>query len=70
MSVRDIRLFGDPVLREACRPVTDVGAGLARLVTDLTETCRALRAGPGSPPPRSAWTCACSVTTLTASRGT
>ena len=40
MTARDIRLFGDPVLREVCRPVTDFGAGLARLVTDLTDTCR------------------------------
>ena len=40
MTVRDIRLFGDPVLREVCRPVTDFGPGLARLVTDLTDTCR------------------------------
>ena len=40
MTVRDIRLFGDPVLREICRPVTDFGPGLARLVTDLTDTCR------------------------------
>ena len=40
MTVREIRLFGDPVLREVCRPVTDFGAGLARLVTDLTDTCR------------------------------
>jgi peptide deformylase len=40
MSVRDIRLFGDPVLREVCRGVTDFGPGLARLVTDLMDTCR------------------------------
>jgi peptide deformylase len=40
MTVRDIRLFGDPVLREVCRPVTDFGAGLARLVTGLADTCR------------------------------
>jgi peptide deformylase len=40
MTVRDIRLFGDPVLREVCRPVTDFGPGLARLVADLMETCR------------------------------
>ena len=40
MTVRDIRLFGDPVLREVCRPVTDFGPGLSRLVTDLTDTCR------------------------------
>ena len=38
MTVRDIRLFGDPVLREVCRPVTDFGPGLSRLVTDLTGT--------------------------------
>ncbi len=40
MAVRDIRLFGDPVLREVCRPVTDFGPGLERLVTDLVDTCR------------------------------
>ena len=40
MTVRDIRLFGEPVLRGACRPVTDFGPGLARLVTDLMDTCR------------------------------
>jgi peptide deformylase len=40
MAVRDIRLFGDPVLREVCRPVTDFGPGLERLVTDLMDTCR------------------------------
>jgi peptide deformylase len=39
MTVRDIRLFGDLVLREVCRPVTDFGAVLARLVTDLADTC-------------------------------
>ena len=40
MTVRDIRRFGDPVLRGECRPVTGFGAGLARLVTDLMDTCR------------------------------
>jgi peptide deformylase len=40
MAVRDIRLFGDPVLREVCRPVTDFGPALERLVTDLMDTCR------------------------------
>ncbi len=40
MAVRDIRLFGDPVLREVCRPVTDFGPGLERLVRDLMDTCR------------------------------
>ena len=38
------------MLREACRPVTDFGAGLARLVTDLADTCRLPgRAGLASP---------------------
>jgi len=40
MTVRAIREFGDPVLREVCRPVTRFDDGLARLVTDLTDTCR------------------------------
>ena len=40
MTVRDIRLFGEPVLRGVCRPVTDFGPGLARLVSDLMDTCR------------------------------
>lgn len=50
MAVREIRLFGDPVLREVCRPVTSFGPGLARLVTDLMDTCRAPgRAGLAAP---------------------
>jgi peptide deformylase len=40
MTVRDIRLFGDPVLRGVCRGVTDFGPALARLITDLRDTCR------------------------------
>ena len=40
MTVRPIRLFGDPVLRETCQPVTRFDDGLARLVTDLMDTCR------------------------------
>ena len=40
MTVRPIRLFGDPVLREPCAPVTRFDDGLARLVTDLLDTCR------------------------------
>ncbi len=40
MTVRTIREFGDPVLREVCRPVTRFDDGLARLVADLTDTCR------------------------------
>lgn len=38
MSVRDIRLLGDPVLREECRPVEEVDDDVRRLVEDLTET--------------------------------
>ncbi|MGP7998888.1 MAG: peptide deformylase [Streptosporangiaceae bacterium] len=40
MTVRPIRLFGDPVLRGLCRPVTTFDDGLARLVTDLLDTVR------------------------------
>lgn len=38
MAVRPIRVFGDPVLRKVCAPVTDFDAGLRRLVADLSET--------------------------------
>ncbi len=38
MSVRPIRLFGDPVLRTPAEPVRDFDAELRRLVKDLTET--------------------------------
>ena len=51
MTVRDIRLFGDPVLREVCRGVTDFGPALARLVTDLRDTCRQ----PGRAGAQSSW---------------
>ncbi len=38
MSVRDIRLFGDPVLRSVAAPVVDFDQQLRTLVNDLTET--------------------------------
>lgn len=38
MSVTPIRLFGDPVLRTVCEPVTDFDRELAKLVEDLTDT--------------------------------
>ena len=38
MSIKPIRLFGDPVLRTAADPVTDFDAELRRLVKDLTDT--------------------------------
>lgn len=40
MSVRPIRMFGDPVLRTPCDPVTRFDEALARLVTDLLDTVR------------------------------
>jgi len=38
VSVKPIRLFGDPVLRTPAEPVTDFDAELRRLVRDLTDT--------------------------------
>ncbi|HBW20182.1 MAG: peptide deformylase [Streptosporangiaceae bacterium] len=38
MSIKPIRLFGDPVLRTPAEPVTDFDAELRRLVKDLTDT--------------------------------
>ena len=38
MAIRDIRLFGDPILRTAAEPVTDFDRQLRSLVKDLTQT--------------------------------
>lgn len=38
MALRDIRLFGDPVLNTAAAPVTRFDARLERLVADMGET--------------------------------
>src|SRR5215831_14323917 len=38
VSVRALRLFGDPVLRTACDQVVRFDDALARLVTDLLDT--------------------------------
>ena len=38
MTVQDIRLFGDPVLRTPAAPVTTFDKELRKLVKDLTET--------------------------------
>ena len=38
MSVKPIRLFGDPVLRTEAEPVRDFDAELRKLVKDLTDT--------------------------------
>src|SRR5215471_14874051 len=38
MTVRPLRLLGDPVLRTPCEPVVRFDHALARLVTDLMDT--------------------------------
>lgn len=40
MTIRPIRLFGDPILRTAADPVADFDKQLRNLVKDLTETLR------------------------------
>lgn len=45
MSVRDVRLFGDPVLRTPAEPVVDFDRELRTLVSDLTDT---MLAAPGA----------------------
>jgi peptide deformylase len=45
VSVKPIRLFGDPVLRTRAEPVVDFDTELRTLVADLTDT---MRAAPGS----------------------
>lgn len=45
MAVREIRLFGDPVLRTPAAPVTTFDKELRRLVADLTDT---MLAAPGA----------------------
>lgn len=41
MAILPIRLFGDPVLREPAKPVTDFGPDLTRLAHDMIETMQA-----------------------------
>jgi peptide deformylase len=43
VAVREVRLFGDPVLRTPAEPVTDFDRPLRNLVRDLTETLRTER---------------------------
>lgn len=38
MAIREIRLFGDPVLRTVCEPILEIDDGVRALVTDLCET--------------------------------
>jgi len=51
MTMRDIRLLGDPVLRTQCDPVADFDAELRALVTDLMDTLTGTpgRAGVAAP---------------------
>ena len=50
MSIQDIRLFGDPVLRTAALEVTDFDKELRQLVKDLTDTmCDAPGVGLAAP---------------------
>ena len=36
--IRDIRLYGDPVLRRAARPISDISEQVVRLAEDMAET--------------------------------
>lgn len=38
MAVREIRTFGDPVLRVVCEEITQIDDGVRALVTDLCDT--------------------------------
>lgn len=38
MSVREIRVFGDPVLREKCATITTIDDGIRALVADLLDS--------------------------------
>lgn len=38
MTVREIRLFGDPVLRTVCTPIGDIDDGVRALVQDLLDS--------------------------------
>ena len=50
MAVRELRYFGDPVLKTVCDPVTKFDKSLDQLVTDLLDTVRpAGRAGLAAP---------------------
>ncbi|WP_028244642.1 peptide deformylase [Pseudoclavibacter soli] len=50
MAVREIRHYGDPVLRQVAEPITDFGEATRQLVTDLVDTVRLPgRAGVAAP---------------------
>jgi peptide deformylase len=50
MTVREIRLYGDPVLRTVCDPITTIDAKVKALVEDLVDTTKLPgRAGVAAP---------------------
>ncbi|MDR6867790.1 peptide deformylase [Microbacterium resistens] len=50
MTAREIRLFGDPVLRTVCAPIETIDDGVRALVTDLLDSVRLPgRAGVAAP---------------------
>ncbi|GAB2515499.1 peptide deformylase [Microbacterium petrolearium] len=50
MTVREIRLYGDPVLRTPCAPIEVIDAGIRALVDDLLDTVKLPgRAGVAAP---------------------
>ena len=50
MTVRDIRLYGDPVLRTVCDPVLEIDAKVRSLIEDLIDTTKLPgRAGVAAP---------------------
>lgn len=38
MTVREIRLYGDPVLRQVCAPIERIDDGVRALIADLVDT--------------------------------
>ena len=50
MAVREIRLYGDPVLRTVCEPVGEITPAIEELIADLLETTQLPgRAGVAAP---------------------
>jgi peptide deformylase len=40
MTVREIRLYGDPVLRTVCDPILEIDGKVKALVEDLVDTTK------------------------------
>lgn len=50
MAVREIRLYGDPVLRTTCEPITEITQSIRDLIQDLLDTTQLPgRAGVAAP---------------------